>query len=49
MIIENQIIEIKSKYFYDKEEENNILKAKASLKAGYKYEFWIFHKKKRRI
>jgi hypothetical protein len=42
---ENQIIEIKSKYTYEIDKENNILKANACLKAGYKYEFWVLPKR----
>lgn len=42
---ENQIIEIKSKYTYEIDKENNILKANASTEAGYKYEFWVLPKR----
>jgi len=42
---ENQIIEIKSRYTYEIDKENNILKSKACLEAGYKFEFWILEKR----
>jgi hypothetical protein len=38
----NKIIEVKSDYVYKKELQKNIMKKKACLYLGYKFEFWIF-------
>ena len=42
---ENKIIEVKSKYTYEKEVERNILKKEACISEGYKFEFYIYDKK----
>lgn len=41
---ENKIIEVKSTWTYEKEEEKNIKKAEACLENGYLFEFWIMDK-----
>ena len=38
----NKIIEVKSDYTYKREFQKNIMKKKACLYLGYKFEFWIF-------
>ncbi len=42
---EKRIIEVKSTYIYNKELEKNLLKKEASIKAGFKFEFWIISPK----
>lgn len=39
---ENKIIEVKSMYTYNKELIKNIMKALATRKLGYNFEFWIY-------
>jgi len=41
---ENLIIEVKSDYTYKKDLIKNILKALATRKLGYDFEFWIYDK-----
>lgn len=41
---ENKIIEVKSNWTFKLDKEKNIIKKEACLKAGYKFEFWIFNK-----
>lgn len=45
---ENLIIEVKSTYTYLVDYEVNILKAKACIKKGFKYQFWIYDKYKKK-
>lgn len=42
---ENKIIEVKSSWTYKINLEKNLLKQKAVLESGYKYEFWIYDDK----
>ncbi len=42
----NKIIEVKSKWTYEREKEKNIAKATACIDGGYLFEFWIFDEKK---
>lgn len=42
---ENKIIEVKSDWIYKLDKNKNLAKKEACLKAGYKFEFWIFNKK----
>ena len=46
---ENRIIEVKSKHYFDLDKDKNIAKWKGCLKLGYKFEFWIYNKKKNKI
>lgn len=46
---ENKIIEVKSMYTYKKELIKNIMKALATRKLGYQFEFWIYTKEKNNI
>lgn len=46
---ENKIIEVKSTYTFEKEEEKNKLKANACSIKGYIFEFWIFDDKGNQI
>jgi hypothetical protein len=39
---EKRIIEVKSTYTFDKEKDNNFLKAEACQRDGYNFEFWLF-------
>lgn len=39
---ENKIIEVKSSWTYEKNLVKNILKALATMKLGYSFEFWIY-------
>ena len=41
---ENKIIEVKSEWTFKINKKKNLLKKEACLKAGYKFEFWIFDK-----
>ena len=43
---DNLIIEIKSEWTYKRNIIKNTLKALATKKLGYNYEFWIYNKKK---
>lgn len=43
--IRNLIIEIKSKYTFEKNHSINILKAIACIEAGYDFETWIYNRK----
>jgi hypothetical protein len=45
----NLIIEVKSRYTYENEEEINIVKMNATISNGYKFEFWCFDAKGKRI
>jgi hypothetical protein len=39
---QNKFIEVKSDWTFEKHEEQCMLKANASINAGFQYEFWIF-------
>ena len=51
---ENRLIEVKSRWWFDgnggdkykSRYENNMRKKEAAIKAGYKFEFWVFENKK---
>ena len=43
---ENIIIEVKSDYTYKKDLIKNILKALATRKLNYNFEFWVYDKNK---
>jgi len=45
----NLIIEVKSTWTYQKEEEKNRIKAAATRACGYEFEFWIFDSKGIRV
>jgi len=45
----NLIIEVKSTWTYQKEEEKNQIKAAATRVHGYEFEFWIFDLKGIRV
>jgi len=45
----NLIIEVKSTWTYQKEEEKNQIKAAAARENGYEFEFWIFDSKGVRV
>ena len=47
--IENRIIEVKSTWTYEKDKEDLVLKEKACIDAGYKYELWIYNAKGVRV
>jgi hypothetical protein len=40
----NKIIEVKSSWTYKLHKTRNLVKWKAAINAGYKYDFWIFSK-----
>ena len=42
---ENRIIEVKSKYTYEKMKKLNLAKCESCIKKGFNFEFWIFNKK----
>jgi len=42
---QNKCIEVKSTYTYKINENVNLLKKEATIKAGYNFEFWIYDKK----
>lgn len=46
IISENRIIEVKSTYTYKLDKEKNLAKREYSLKQGYKFNFFIWHKNK---
>lgn len=43
---ENRIIEVKSYYTYKKDLIKNIMKALATRKLNYNFEFWVYDKNK---
>lgn len=46
---ENKIIEVKSKYTYEKELERNILKKEACIRDGYDFKFYMYDEKSKVI
>lgn len=46
---QDKIIEVKSSWTYEKDREKNEAKANACLNQGYKFQFWLYSKKGRKL